>query len=187
MARCRFASRVAARCLAIGMLVLPGVPAVAEEVDCRSLDFIFEPVGDSEETYCGRWRDRDPGGGSAVFEEVIVDYATGTMHILAANAGRDTYFTRTTLQNYIEGFEELREIDRRSGDAEVGDFEVARFVARMVDQPVSCFGFLDLGPKQFSPHGSTTGPGSFMVGYDCRFGEAPPQRSLIEQTLSQIE
>jgi hypothetical protein len=31
------------------------------------------------------------------------------------------------------------------------------------------------------------GPGSFMVGYDCQFGTGELSRSLVEQTLSQIE
>ncbi len=167
--------------------------AASHKVECGTLDFSFAPVQDSDEAYCYRFNYSEATGSdgiaeySAVYEHMLVYQGAEVIRITSGRAVENVYFTQKPLRGYIKEFDELSDVGNWSADEDYEDYTVARFDAKLDDEPAACYGFMAMGGNVINARGSVAGPGSFMVGYDCQFGTGKLSRSLIEHTLSEIE
>lgn len=164
-----------------------------DEIDCSRLSFTFEPAGNADEATCYRISNSEASGSdgsaqhTAVYEHMFVYQGAEVIRITTGRAVENVYFTRRPLKGYVDMFDELEDVKEWNIQAAYDDYEIAQFSAVLEREPAVCFGFLAVGGNVIGSRGSAIGPGSFTVGYDCQFGTGALSRSLIEQTLGQID
>lgn len=182
--------------LALVASVGGGAAAVAanpNEVDCDDLSFSFGPARNADEATCYRIKFSEPnsgdnaGGFAAVYEHMFVYQGAEAIRIFSGRAVENVYFSRKPLRGYIDEFDEIKNVKEWTSEGRYEKYEIARFAATLDRDSAVCYGFMKVGTNVISGRGSALGPGSIVVGYDCQFGAGELSRSLIEQTLAQIE
>jgi len=180
--------------LAASMTLLwaSGAMAADNKVNCSKLNLEFAPAAQADWTECYRFHDADAPDGegaesrSADYEVLLADLKSHVVHLVSADTGQNTYFTKDPASHVIKEFDELERISNTESEEGFKRYQIVRFQASLWKTPVNCFGFVKYGGGAIGQSGGGMGAATLLAGYDC-WRNATPDRAQIEATLAAID